>query len=333
MQRVSGEQGSEGRVPPRRGSLVERVAEQLGDEMKTSATDVVSVPLIEDPALVEDIFDDRADDFGEKSNAGRPANGKASNGRVEIDLAYLKSEGFIHPESVRTRRLEEFRIIKRSILQVVAERRRMAEENPNVVMVTSTRPGEGKTFAAVNLALSIALEPDYSVLLVDADVIKPRVARTLGIEADKGVLDLLKDPSLNPDDVTISTNVPGLSVLPALGTNQMSTELLASRRMSQIVQQMANQDPDRIVVFDTPPVLATSEPAALASHVGQIIFAVEAERTTRNAIQEALDLLGPHPNIGFVLNKARRQFGSAQFGAYYADETKKLMHKRKLGRW
>ena len=240
-----------------------------------------------------------------------PARGSR---QVMIDFGKLRHEGILTPDRGRSLTTEEFRIIKNTVL------RNRWQENSNLhnlIMVTSAVPGEGKTFTAINLAMSISSEKDLTVLLIDGDLSRPSIVKRLGIDADKGLLDLLEDPSLDVGDVILRTNVESLSVIPAGKPNHMSTELLASTRMKRLVEEISKRYPDRIIVFDAPPVLATTESSILARHADQIVFVVEAEGTRRSAVKSALDLISTCPNIGMVLNKARPQFGATQFGSYY----------------
>lgn len=237
---------------------------------------------------------------------------------AEIDLERLKELGILTPNSARSRIQEEFRVIKRGILQHAFDR---SARNPgmpnNLVMVTSAKQNEGKTFTAVNLAISVALERDYTVLLVDGDFARPSVLNTLGLESTKGMIDILEDPSIDMADVMIRTNIDKLSVLPAGSLHNLSTELLASHQMSKLVTDIAQRYHDRIVIFDAPPILATSEPCALAMHVGQVIMVVEAEKTPKSAVKEALSMIDTGARIGVVLNRCSSRARQAQFGSYY----------------
>lgn len=236
---------------------------------------------------------------------------------AEIDLGRLEQMGLLTPRATRSRLKEEYRVIKRTVLRNAFDKGRIRGLPSNLIMVTSAKPTEGKTFTAVNLAISIALERDYTVLLIDGDFAKPSVTRTLGLEADKGIVDVLEDPSIDLSDVLIRTNIDKLSVLPAGSSHNLSTELLASHRMSTVVADIAQRYHDRVVIFDAPPILASSEPSALAMHVGQIILVVEANRTPRSAVKEALDLMNADAQVGVILNRCSPHIGQMQFGTYY----------------
>lgn len=233
---------------------------------------------------------------------------------VTIDIPRLMARNILTPETKRNRTLEEFRLIKRMVLS----RRWDEGENPgNTIIVTSSLPSEGKTTTAINLAMSIAAEEDLRVVLVDADFIKPDALRQLGVRAEKGLIDVIQDPRMDISDVMLRTNIEKLSLIPSGQLHERCTELLASARMTDIVAELANRYDDRILIFDSPPLLATTESVVLASHMGQVVFVVQAGRTNRESVQSALELIDEGPHIGLVLNRATSQFGKAGFGAYY----------------
>lgn len=238
---------------------------------------------------------------------------------VHIDQVRLQLAGCIVPSGERTRIVEEFRIVKRPLLLKAFATGDQRTRNGNLIMVTSARPGEGKSHTAVNLAMSMVSERDLNVLLVDADMHNTgehSAMGMMGVNAEKGLLNVVADPSTDLADVLLRTDIPNLTLLPA-GTNVMNpTELLASNRMGQLVEELAERYPDRVIIIDTPPVLATSEPSVLAMHVGQLLFVVEAEKTSQKAIESALALLGGCQNINLMLNKAKMEVGGDRFGAY-----------------
>jgi len=238
---------------------------------------------------------------------------------VQIDLSRLEAMGYITPESPRTQTSSEFRVIKRPILTNVRDKSAAAVDRANLVMVTSSLPGEGKTFVAVNLAMTMAMELDTSVLLVDADVARPSMLPRLGLPNSRGLLDVLIDPALDLADVMLRTNVPNLSLLPAGAPQARATEFLASENMARLVDQLATRYPDRLIIFDTPPVLPSTEARVLASHMGQIIVVVAAERTLRSSVQQTLAALDRCPVVLPVLNKIGRSEVGAHYD-YYAPE-------------
>jgi len=240
----------------------------------------------------------------------------ASSPAVELDLDLLERSGHLVPTQTRTTLAEEFRHIKRPLLKN-AHSREAAESRLELIMITSALPREGKTFCAINLAISIAAEVDTSVLLVDADVVRPDVLQRLGIEAQKGLLDLLAQPHLDPSELILRTNVPKLSILPAGTHNRMSTELLASEAMETLLVSMSTRYADRVVIFDAPPLLVTNEAKVLASRVGQVVLVVEASTTPRRAVEQAFAALEQCPIVMSVLNKAHRQAIPGGYGDYY----------------
>ena len=237
--------------------------------------------------------------------AEAPARTRSAPRKVDLDLGRMRELGMVTAAGGRTNLLEEFRMIKRPLLK-----RAFVEQGPganpaNLIMVTSSLPGEGKTYCAINLAMSIAMELDHTVLLVDADVARPSVLRTLGLPVHRGLMDILLDDKLDLADVMLRTNVDTLSILPAGTSTPRATELLASSSMSSIVLELANRYPDRIIIFDSPPLLLTSESRVLASHMGQIVVVVEAQTTTQHAVKEALHQLEGMRNVNLIYNKTR----------------------------
>ncbi len=239
--------------------------------------------------------------------------------RIELDLRKLNAAGLVTPDAERSQIAEEFRHIKRPLLLNAFGDGAFLAANRNLIMVTSARPSEGKTFTAINLALSIALERDRTVLLVDADVAKPSIARVLDFAATAGLVDYLADHDRQLSDLILQTNIPKLRILPAGRRHAHSTELLASEDMIQLVQEFSQRYPDRVVLFDSPPLLATSEASVLAGLMGQIVMVVEAGKTQREELSDALALLDPKQYIGLVLNKSDKPFGADYYyGSYQA---------------
>ena len=230
-----------------------------------------------------------------------PAQGYAES--RQVDLNRLQAAGFITPGLQDSKLLHELRIIKRPLVQHAMGRTATQAPNPNLVMVTSALPGEGKTFVAVNLAMSLALEVDHSVLLVDADVMSPAVPSVLGIEPAKGLMDVLTAPQARVDDLLLGTNVERLTLLLAGTPHPGAAELLSSEAMTRLLSDLSSRNRDRIVVFDSPPLLATTEARVLATHVGQVVMVVEAARTTHAVLDSALATIESCPVVYTVLNK------------------------------
>lgn len=234
-----------------------------------------------------------------------------------INLARLHRMGVVAPDAEKSQIAEEFRIIKRPLIANAFGQGTARVKNGNLIMITSSLPGEGKSFCAINLAISMAMEMDRTVLLVDADVAKPRVPEYLGIHADLGLLDVLQDKDLKLSDVLIKTDIAKLTVLPAGRTYKRATELLASAAMTRLVEDIGNRYPDRIILFDSPPLLATSESSVLATHMGQIVMVVEAERTSQEAVREALSHIQSCEVVGMLLNKTTPTPGADYYYGYY----------------
>jgi exopolysaccharide/PEP-CTERM locus tyrosine autokinase len=242
---------------------------------------------------------------------------KPATRRVELDLARMREQGMVTAAGGRTPLLEDFRIIKRPLLQRAFAERAQGAKPGNLIMITSSLPGEGKTYCAINLAMSIAMELDHTVLLVDADVARPSLLHTLGLPPQRGLMDILTDDKLDMADVMLRTNVDTLSILPAGTSTPRATELLASSTMSNLVNEIAHRYPDRIVIFDSPPLLLTSEARVLASHMGQIVMVVEAQTTTQHAVKEALHQLEGFGNVNLIYNKTRELPGIEETYDYH----------------
>ncbi len=235
---------------------------------------------------------------------------------VVLDIAGLERAGQLVPTAERSVLAEEFRTIKRPLLKSARSKNAAAERLP-LIMVTSALPGEGKTFFAINLAMSIATEIDLSVLLIDADVVRQDAMDRLGVGPGAGLLDLLTDTSLGLDDVVLRTNVAKLSVLRAGNRHNLSTELLASSAMDQLLHRLASEFPRQVVVFDAPPLLVTSQAKVLASRVGQVVLVVEASRTQRNVVEQAFAAVEQCPIVLSVLNKSSERASGAGYGYGY----------------
>ena len=234
---------------------------------------------------------------------------------VELDLARLKKAGFITPDRLYNPIAEQFRYIKRPILKNMMDAGHRPLDRPNLIMVTSALPGEGKTYTSINLALSIAMELDRRALLVDGDIFTGGTTKQLGITAESGLSDLLAGGNFDFSDLLLRTNVEHFSVLPAGNVYPNATELLASGRMRNATTELADRYADRVVVLDAPPLLATGGAVALSHSIGQILIVVEANKTPRAAVEEALDLLDDSVIAGVTLNKVA-EAGPAAYRGY-----------------
>jgi receptor protein-tyrosine kinase len=224
---------------------------------------------------------------------------------VRIDQAALRAAGLIPPEQQARMLADQYRNIKRPLVSAAIGRGVPKIPGGQLIMMASAMPGEGKTFTSINLALSMALEKDVSVLLLDADVAKPHISRIFGVEQEPGLIDVLRDERRNVESVILPTDVPNLSILPAGQRSDTATELLASHRMEGTMNYLAASNPQRIVLIDSPPLLLTSESRALAHWVGQIVVVVRADQTPRRAVLDSIEQLGTDKSISLVLNQSK----------------------------
>lgn len=236
---------------------------------------------------------------------------------VAIDQNALRNAGLLPPAHQERQIADQYRQIKRPLIAnaLASGPGKLQDRHANarIIMMASAMPGEGKTFTAINLAFSMAREKDVRVLLADVDVPKPHISRLFGIDGKPGLMDLLKDPKLDVESVILPTDVAGLSLLPAGRRSENSTELLASERMREIVNRICARDPRRIVLFDSPPLLLTTESKALKDVAGQIVMVVRAGTTSQQKVLDAISYLEGH-SISLVLNQS---MNTAPTGYYY----------------
>jgi receptor protein-tyrosine kinase len=303
-------------------SIFEKAFEKAGkgaggeqaDPLFDSADGLLNIPESLDeeraePGLAEDL------DAG-LWNGNQPQSAGPGK-QVMLDLNRLRDAGLVDPKSNKTNRTtEEFRRIKRPLLMHIRGEGATVVDNANMIMVTSALAGEGKTFTSINLAMSIAMEMDKTVLLIDADVAKPDVTSRLGIEAEKGLIDVLLDDGLTLPDVLLRTDIPKLTLLPSGSRHVHSTELLASERMRQLTLELSSRYSDRIVIFDSPPLLLTSEARVLAGLMGQVVLVTEESRTPQHAVKEAAEMLNDNEIVGIVMNKGTHRKDSDSYGGY-----------------
>ena len=281
-------------------SLVERALKKLQESRGgASAPDAASAP---PPAAVSPAAREPA-----AADIRRPSK------IVRMDREALRAAELVPAPNEERRFANEYRQIKRPLIANAFGRGAPALPKGRVMLVASALPGDGKTFTALNLALSMALEKDLNVLLVDADVAKPHLSRVLGVSGDPGLLDVLHDESLDIESVVLRSDVEGLEILPVGHASETATELLASSRMETIVAQLTARNPDRIVLFDSPPLLLTSESRVLCAVAGQAILIVSASSTPQQAVFDAIAHIGEGRYIGLVLN----QCAQPSHGNYY----------------
>jgi protein-tyrosine kinase len=328
-------------------SLIEKAVERLTagsasgghrDAGRRSATDV---PLLVDgrgSAIADGL--PRDDDLQRQEGLGnavisgalpwlqRTAGGKSRP--VEIDLQRLEDQGFLTPKSRNKRLAEELRVIKRRVLMNAVDLAQKRVDTSGVVLVTSAMPGEGKTFLAVNLAISIAMEIDRTALLIDADAAKAKLTRVLGLRSYGGLADVISGDEPDLHKVLLATNIGRLKILPAGTRHAEMAEYMDSRRTELLIKELALRYPDRIVVVDSPPLLATVEACSLARMVEQVVVVVETERTKRSDLITALNLLEPSKTIGLVLNKTNEREETKYYESYLAvpNDTGKMLSNK-----
>jgi len=240
-----------------------------------------------------------------------------------IDRAMLAAKGLLVPGAPIGALVEEFRQVKRQLLQTARVVRRSDGNRSRTILVCSAKPNDGKTYCAVNLAISMAAEREVEVLLVDADFAKPDVMNRLGLKDGPGLLDALADPRIDIEACVVRTDIPQLSLLPAGKKSNTDTELLASRRTSEIIANLLAADPKRLLIFDSPPVLAASPASVLANHAGQVLLIVRADCTSEGDLRDAVAQLDGCEHIQLVLNAVSFVPGGRRFGSYYDQEDAK----------
>ena len=313
------------------GSLLERAADIFDFEAQFRRPTAPAAPVEPSkPDLVEPVADAAEAEVeeaqvlaGEAAVWPAPEAPKRSrqrtarSGSVSLDRDVMRVSGLIEPDSPIGGLAEEFRIIKRQLLLGTSEQGGIEAAKRRIIMVCSATPGEGKSFCAANLALSIAAEKDLEVLLVDGDFPKPELMSLFGVEAEKGLIDAIADPSCDPNSLIIGTDIGNLSLLPAGKRVLDATEMLSSARTSAVLHALTVGHDNRVVIFDSPPALVASPATVLASHAGQVMMVVRADRTTDSDLREALSLLSACENISLMLNGTSLAVSGRRFGSYY----------------
>jgi len=240
----------------------------------------------------------------------------AAKPEFRLNFNALTKAGYLTPDAMQSRLAEECRRLKRPLL-VTASDRNAPVQNRNLIAITSALPGEGKTFTTFNLAMSIAIERDVTVLLVDGDLAGRSLSRLVGLQRAPGLTDVLLDARISLRDVIVNTNVPKLRIIPAGRVYRDVTELMASEQMRDIAGELSARYSDRVVLFDAPPLLATSQAIVLTAFAGQILVVVDEGKTPQQAIQQAVSPLDKNKLIGMVLNNCRRSSSHKYYESYY----------------
>jgi exopolysaccharide/PEP-CTERM locus tyrosine autokinase len=282
-------------------SLVEQAIARMRSQARAAAPKSAatgSTPAVPPPIV---------DQVAEPAAKAKPAK------RMTLDMDALRARGYL-PEAGQDQQFaDHYRRIKRPLVDRAMSGITAVGE-PRVIMVTSALPGDGKTFTSINLALSMALERDISVLLMDCDVARRHVSEIVGLKEDRGLLDALVDESLDIDSLVVQTSLHGLSVLPAGRRVEATAELLSSNRMRKIVVDLCTRDPRRILLLDSPPLLLTNEGRTLVRMAGQIVLVVRAGHTPRQAVQDAIGLFDVQQTGGIILNQVQVSAGEGYYG-------------------
>ena len=291
-----------------KGSLIERATEiyDFSAALRGRAAPDVEVP-VEAPVAPPV-------DLGQPAPVEPPYRAPDWRGPVQpIDRIALAEAGYLLPDGPVTAMSEEFRLLKRDLLTQLGR-----DPRGNRILLCSAHSGEGKSFCAINLALSLAAERDRDILLVDADFGKPGIPQALGLAGGPGLMDALADPSVAIEDIVIRTDIPSLAVLPAGQRSNNDTEYLASARTDALLGRLTEGRPDRVIIFDSPPLLAASAGAVLASHAAVALLVVRADRTSESALRDAAGMLKGAGQVQLLLNGVTFSASGRRFGSYHA---------------
>ena len=245
------------------------------------------------------------------AHVARPQADRAVRHRRACGRRRLPSPDMAHQTE------DEMRRIKWPLLKAIAGREGATPARNNVVLVTSAVPGEGKTFTSLNLALSIVRDREMRVMLVDGDVARPGLTPTLGLEGRPGLNDVLDDTSLDVSEVTYQTDVEGLFFVPAGKWHEHSPEFFAGSRMPQVIEALSRRVGNGVIIFDSPPLLATNEAQVATRFVGQVLLVVRADDTEQQAVLDALALVDKSTPVSAVLNRVQASVLSRYYGQYY----------------
>ena len=285
-------------------SLIEQAAQRL-EQLRQSGVRFPDMPMAPVAPLSSATLAAQRVQHAEDAGGAMPTQlAQAQSQRVELDLDALAAANIVTPSAPRSLVADQFRVIKRPLISNAMGKGAATPAHANLIMVTSAVAGEGKSFTSVNLAISIAAELDHTVMLVDADVARPSLPRMLGVPEGPGLLDLL-DGAADMADVLLKTNIDKLTLLRSGTPHARATEMLASEAMRQLLHDMSSRYPDRIIIFDSPPLLLTTEARALATNMGQIVVVVQAGKTLQANVQRALSTIEACPLKLMVLNQTR----------------------------
>lgn len=300
----------------------------MGQKIEKENTGATITDLVAKTEQEGSQFFKSADEKGDKPPVFSDAAGTQPPGhrpgKVLLEERLRKSNMLVQGSSLGQDFSDEYRRIKRPLLSNAFGKSATLLEKGNLILVTSSIPGEGKTHTAVNLALSIAHEQDRTVLLIDCDVTRYGTSRMLGIDDKPGLVEILENNDFSVGDAILRTDISALSVISCGKQHEFVTELLASERMSELVSEIGERYDDRVVIFDGPPLLPTPQAQVLASLVGQVVFVIEAGKTPQSVVEEALAMIPEEQATGLVMNKSEGLISrSGYYYGYYGDSKKK----------
>ena len=289
---------------------LQRIASEYEDELNPEEFWHGGVSQKPESKSAEDVTDNQA-------SVSKMQKTSQADGIHILDFDSLKQSHIITPELRDGGLVEEFRTIKRPLLNNAFGPVSKQVANSNIIMVTSALPGEGKTFTSLNLAMSMATEMDTTVLLIDADIPRPSVSEFLGLSPNlPGLIDVLLDDTIDMADVLVKTNIENLVILPAGRGHANATEIMASGAMSELMNEISKRYSDRVTILDSPPLLITSEAKVLAEKAGQVVMVVESNLTSHEQVAEAVEMLDDNDIVNLVLNKSREKSSQPYYGAY-----------------
>ncbi|THB69410.1 MAG: tyrosine-protein kinase family protein [Gammaproteobacteria bacterium] len=300
---------------------LQRIASEYEDELNPEefwhGGSVQATKTDTSPGKIEQNNEKEASESESASSVGGATDKNIGPGLHKIDFRHLQRNHIITPDDNESCLIEEFRAIKRPLLNNAFGQVSQEVKNSNIIMVTSAMPGEGKTFTSLNLAMSMATEMDTTVLLVDADIPRPSISEFLGLDQNlPGLIDILLDDQVDMSNVLVKTNIDNLVVLPAGRGHSNATEIMASSSMSTLMTEISQRYNDRVIILDSPPLLITSEAKVLAEKVGQVVMVVESDLTSQEHVKQAVEMLDDNDIVNLVLNKSRSKSSQPYYGSY-----------------
>jgi len=235
-----------------------------------------------------------------EATATAPIPGQARHRTITVTEATLRESRLLLPGMVGEA-AHGFRLLRTHVLK------RMRQRGWNTLAILSAGPDEGKTYTAINLAMAIASHQDSTALLVDLDLRFPRLHRRLGFLPQAGIEDCLRGEATLPEALLSVEGYPGLMLLPARAPVDHSSELISGAGARALFREIKDRYPNRIVIYDLPPVLATDDALSFLPQVDAALMVVGDGRTRREDLTRCLDLLRDTPILGTVLNGSRRE--------------------------